>query len=297
MSGPGIPWYLVVSGIALLDRRDGRAPAAQPADRAALARDHAQRGEPRAHRVLAPARRDGRAGLRARGDGGRRRRGVRRPRPDRRDRAPRPRARRRRASRSCADDASTAPGSACSRRSRASSRSCSRATRITRRQAGIVSTASVFVGFAGARRAFVAHARRGPGRARAARRPPGRGSRPASFEVGLEILIDPLSLVMMLIVTGVGGLIVLYSIGYMDGRRRGAALLRLHGALRLLDADARDGRQPAAAARRLGPRRARLVPADRLLPRARRRRSRPRRRRSSINAIGDAIDGARLLPR
>jgi NADH-quinone oxidoreductase subunit L len=38
-----------------------------------------------------------------------------------------------------------------------------------------------------------------------------------SFKVGLELLVDPLSVVMMLIVSGVGGLIVLYSIGYMDG--------------------------------------------------------------------------------
>ena len=51
-------------------------------------------------------------------------------------------------------------------------------------------------------------------------------------------------------------------------RRRGAALLRLHVAVRLLDAAARRGRQPAAAARRLGPRRSLLVPADRLLARA-----------------------------
>jgi NADH-quinone oxidoreductase subunit L len=37
------------------------------------------------------------------------------------------------------------------------------------------------------------------------------------FDVGLEILIDPLSAVMMLIVSGVGGLIVWYSMGYMAG--------------------------------------------------------------------------------
>src|SRR2546423_13961458 len=37
------------------------------------------------------------------------------------------------------------------------------------------------------------------------------------FTVGLQLLVDPLSNVMMLIVSGVGGLIVLYSIGYMDG--------------------------------------------------------------------------------
>ena len=37
------------------------------------------------------------------------------------------------------------------------------------------------------------------------------------FKVALELLVDPLSLVMMLVVTGVGGLIVLYSNGYMAG--------------------------------------------------------------------------------
>src|SRR6185369_11488706 len=38
-----------------------------------------------------------------------------------------------------------------------------------------------------------------------------------SFKVGLELLVDPLSAMMMLIVSGVSGLIILYSIGYMDG--------------------------------------------------------------------------------
>jgi NADH-quinone oxidoreductase subunit L len=37
------------------------------------------------------------------------------------------------------------------------------------------------------------------------------------FDVGLSILVDPLSIFMMLIVSGVGALIVAYSIGYMDG--------------------------------------------------------------------------------
>ena len=37
------------------------------------------------------------------------------------------------------------------------------------------------------------------------------------FQVGLQLLIDPLSIVMMLVVTGIGGLIVLYSNGYMAG--------------------------------------------------------------------------------
>ena len=89
-------------------------------------------------------------------------------------------------------------------------------TRITRRQAGIVSTVSVFVGFVGALDAFV----------RTWGEDPEQRSRLSTawtwlaagdFRVGLEILVDPLSLVMMLVVTGVGGLIVLYSNGYMAG--------------------------------------------------------------------------------
>src|SRR5438105_9874133 len=38
-----------------------------------------------------------------------------------------------------------------------------------------------------------------------------------TFHVGLRILVDPLSVFMMLVVSGVGFLIVAYSIGYMDG--------------------------------------------------------------------------------
>jgi NADH-quinone oxidoreductase subunit L len=38
-----------------------------------------------------------------------------------------------------------------------------------------------------------------------------------NFDAGLTLLVDPLSILMMLIVTGVGALIVAYSIGYMDG--------------------------------------------------------------------------------
>jgi NADH-quinone oxidoreductase subunit L len=37
------------------------------------------------------------------------------------------------------------------------------------------------------------------------------------FDVGLSLLIDPLSVMEMLVVSGVGALIVAYSIGYMDG--------------------------------------------------------------------------------
>src|SRR5436305_6850515 len=37
------------------------------------------------------------------------------------------------------------------------------------------------------------------------------------FHFGLSLLVDQLSIVMMLIVAGVGSLIVAYSVGYMDG--------------------------------------------------------------------------------
>jgi NADH-quinone oxidoreductase subunit L len=90
-------------------------------------------------------------------------------------------------------------------------------TRITRRQAGIVSTASVFVGFAGALAAFIdAWARHSPDD-RAVTTTAWTWLEAGEFRVELQLLIDPLSLVMMLVVTGIGGLIVLYSNGYMAG--------------------------------------------------------------------------------
>ena len=89
-------------------------------------------------------------------------------------------------------------------------------TRITRRQAGLISTGSVFLGFAGAVVAFVdALGRDTEERVELTTAWTWLGA--GDFEVGLELLVDPLSLVMMLVVTGVGGLIVAYSNGYMAG--------------------------------------------------------------------------------
>jgi NADH-quinone oxidoreductase subunit L len=93
-------------------------------------------------------------------------------------------------------------------------------TRIPRAAAGWVSTASVFIAFAGALWSFFglrAHGTASSG--------PGHGVvstawtwlESGTFKAGLSVLVDPLSTMMMLIVSGVGGLIVLYSIGYMDG--------------------------------------------------------------------------------
>src|SRR5262245_15804058 len=90
-------------------------------------------------------------------------------------------------------------------------------TRITRRQAGILSTTSVFVAFAGALVAFIdAWARHSPDD-REVTTTAWTWLTAGDFKVSIDLLIDPLSIVMMLVVTGVGGLIVLYSNGYMEG--------------------------------------------------------------------------------
>src|SRR5213078_4648725 len=88
-------------------------------------------------------------------------------------------------------------------------------TRIPRVVAAWISTTSVFVAFAGAVWAFFSlHSQSGHhGEVTTA----WTWLQSGSFKVGLQLLVDPLSTLMMLIVAGVGGLIVLYSIGYMDG--------------------------------------------------------------------------------
>jgi NADH-quinone oxidoreductase subunit L len=103
-------------------------------------------------------------------------------------------------------------------------------TRIPRAAAGWIATSSVAVAFAGAIWAFFGvHSQRsyGPGWTGYApvRHGPFRGEittawtwlQSGRFHIGLQLLVDPLSVVMMLIVSGVGMLIVLYSVGYMDG--------------------------------------------------------------------------------
>jgi NADH-quinone oxidoreductase subunit L len=89
-------------------------------------------------------------------------------------------------------------------------------TRITRGQAGVLSTASVFVGCAGAVIAFVDALGRSVDD-RSELTTSWTWLTAGDFRVGLDLLVDPLSLVMMLVVSGVGGLIVLYSNGYMAG--------------------------------------------------------------------------------
>jgi NADH-quinone oxidoreductase subunit L len=87
---------------------------------------------------------------------------------------------------------------------------------LSRRLAGYVSTLTTFLAFGGALVAFFALWSRD-----AAEREELSTAytwlAAGDFEVGMEILIDPLATVMMLVVSGVGGLIVWYSMGYMAG--------------------------------------------------------------------------------
>ncbi len=81
----------------------------------------------------------------------------------------------------------------------------------------------------------------------------------------MGLLIDPLSICFVLLITGVGSLIHIYSIGYMEhdrDRRRFFGYLNLFVAAMLLLVLADNYLVPV---RRLGGRRPRVVPADRLL--------------------------------
>jgi NADH-quinone oxidoreductase subunit L len=89
-------------------------------------------------------------------------------------------------------------------------------TRISRRQAAWISTLTTFVAFGGALVAFFGLWARDHGE-REELSTAYTWLATADFEVGFEILVDPLAVVMMLIVSGVGGLIVWYSMGYMAG--------------------------------------------------------------------------------
>jgi len=89
-------------------------------------------------------------------------------------------------------------------------------TRISRRAAGYLATASCFVAFGGAVASFIGLLGRDASQ-REITSTAWLWITGGSYQSGLQILIDPLSVFMMLIVSGVGALIVWYSIGYMDG--------------------------------------------------------------------------------
>jgi NADH-quinone oxidoreductase subunit L len=89
-------------------------------------------------------------------------------------------------------------------------------TRISRRGAGYVSTASTMLSFAAAVVAFVVMLGDSPG-ARAHETTSWTWLSAGQYSFGFTLLTDQLSVMMMLIVAGVGSLIIAYSLGYMDG--------------------------------------------------------------------------------
>ena len=88
--------------------------------------------------------------------------------------------------------------------------------RISRSTAGYVSTATTFAAFAAALVSFFEMWSRAKDD-RSAVSTAWTWIQAGSYHSGLSILVDPLSVMMMLVVAGVGALIVGYSIGYMDG--------------------------------------------------------------------------------
>jgi NADH-quinone oxidoreductase subunit L len=87
--------------------------------------------------------------------------------------------------------------------------------RISRRTAGWISTLTTFLAFGGALVAFFGLWSGDSGEEHVSTAYTWLAA--GDFEVELQILLDTLSSTMMLIVSGVGGLIVWYSMGYMEG--------------------------------------------------------------------------------
>jgi NADH-quinone oxidoreductase subunit L len=88
--------------------------------------------------------------------------------------------------------------------------------KLSRRTAGYLATLACFVAFGGAVTTFISLLGRSAGQ-RTAVSTAWTWISGGSYHSGFEVLIDPLSVFMMLVVSGVGALIVAYSIGYMDG--------------------------------------------------------------------------------
>ena len=126
----------------------------------------------------------------------------------------------------------------------------------------------------------------GAGPLRAGQRLRHAGSRAGSFRVNFGLMVDHLSGTLLLVITGVGFLIHLYSTSYMEHDDGLLALLRVPQPLRRDDADAGDGRQPGPALRGLGGR-GPPHPGRR----AKVRRGRARRSRNGLKADAPGIPG------
>ncbi len=89
-------------------------------------------------------------------------------------------------------------------------------TRLSRRGAAYLSTLSCFVAFGGSIASFIGLLGEKP-HERHHLSTAWTWIQGGSYKSGFDVLVDPLSVMMMLIVSGVGALIVAYSIGYMEG--------------------------------------------------------------------------------
>ena len=85
-----------------------------------------------------------------------------------------------------------------------------------------------------------------------------------NLSINMAFLVDPLTCVMLLVVTGVGFLIHVYSVGYMHGED-GFTRFFVHEPVHGFDAALGHGQQLRRALHRMGRRRPVLVSADRLL--------------------------------
>ena len=111
---------------------------------------------------------------------------------------------------------------ASSRPPRRCSRSRFAGSRITGREAGLIAAGSTLVSFVGSVVVFLVLLGREP-EERSETSTLWTWLSTGDFEAGFEILIDPLSVFMMLVVSGVGFLILTYALGYMahdDEERR-----------------------------------------------------------------------------
>ena len=239
MRGPDVSWYLIVSAILFSIGTAGVLLRRSPLIVLLSLEIMLNSAQSRADLVRAAAREPRRPDLRARRDGRRRLRGRRRPRPDRRGRAQAARPRRRPAPGAqrmifgawlCL--AGAAGGSAGDHAARRADLAADRGLaldrlgvhRVRRRGRRVHRPARPRPRGAGAGhdRLDLARRRRLRGRPLAARRPAGRDD--DADRLRRRRADRPL-------------------LGRLHARRRrGAALLRVHGALRLLDADARPGR-------------------------------------------------------
>src|SRR2546430_14940264 len=90
--------------------------------------------------------------------------------------------------------------------------------RLSRRAAGVISTGSVALSFAAAVVSFATMLTRAP-HDRSHISTGWTWLSAGNLHFGLSILVDPLSGFMMLVVSGVGGLLGVYSIGHLDRER------------------------------------------------------------------------------